>query len=217
MSRIEAVLFDLDGTLVDSIPAWLRANVQVLSHFGYSITPGRFYDEFYRRGLHHAGILEQCGLHLERAKDFYENRNDVFVDLLRTDVTWIGSAEKVLRECAKRFPLGIMTGSTQRCVSAIDACWGLKQYFRTIVAYDETGTRMKPDPYGLELLTSALGVTPADCLYVGDQPVDVLAARSIGMRSAILTSSSKGDISAQPDFLVSSLEDLLTIVDTPTL
>lgn len=217
MSRIEAVLFDLDGTLVDSIPAWLRANVQVLSHFGYSITPDRFYDEFYRHGLHHAGILEHCGLPLDQAKDFYARRDDVFVDYLRSDVTWIGDAKNVLSVLSARFPLGILTGSTQRCVSAIDACLGFKQYFRTIVTYDETGLRMKPDPYGLTLLTSAFHVAPVDCLYVGDQPVDVLAARSVGMRSAILARSSKGDISAKADFLLSSLDDLLTIVDTPTL
>lgn len=215
MRKVSAILFDLDGTLVDSIPAWLQANVCSLALLGYSITPERFYDDMYRCGLHHAGILEKCGLPLEQAKNFYAHRNDVFVDLLRTDVTWIGSAEKVLRECSKRFPLGIMTGSTQRCVSAIDECLALKRYFKAIITYDETGSRMKPDPYGLKLLTSALGVTPADCLYVGDQPVDIVAAHSAGMRSCLLVSSSTDCSSSSPDLFLSSLADLLVMIDSP--
>ncbi len=210
---MRTLLFDLDGTLVDSIPLWIDANLQTLKKWKIVMDAQEFLTEFYQQGLHHHGIVEKCGLSTEMADEFYEERNALFEKLLREKVEWMGTAGKVLKACAKRMPLGLMTGATRECIDAMDQRLHLSILFRAIVTYDDTGLRMKPNPYGLLLLTEKLGVDPEECMYVGDQTVDVQAARAIGMKSCLIPTSSTPEGAAEmADHVLGSMEELRNIL-----
>lgn len=187
---VKALLFDLDGTLVDSIPLWIRANLHTLEDWNVPMDAQTFLTKIYQQGFHHHGILEQCSVVTERAGQFYEERNAYFATLLPQKIEWLGGAGKVLQECAAQVPLGLMTGTTRQCIEAMDGRLHLSDIFREIVTYDDTGLKMKPDPYGLMLLTAKLSLDPASCVYIGDQPVDMQAARAAGMKSCLIPTKS---------------------------
>jgi len=208
--EIEALLFDLDGTLIDSIPIWIDANVRMLREFGYAMDSETFLRDYYQKGLHFKGILEKCGLDLSLGDAFYPKRDDLYIELLGENVAWIGNAGEVLAKCAAKIPLGLMTGSKRSFIDALEPKLRLSHIFKAIITYDDTGDRMKPDPYGLLLLTKKLGVDPAECLYIGDQTVDPIAARNAGMKSCLIPfrETPKG-AEEEADYVIASLGDLL--------
>ena len=186
MPHPKAILFDLDGTLVDSVPLWIEANLKTLASLGVSMNAQEFLTNFYHEGLHYEGILEKCGASTENAEQFYSDRNNQFAHLLHQKVEWIGKTESTLKLCAAKVPLGMMTGSRRFFVDAMDERLNLSSLFSAIVTRDDTGTKMKPDPYGLLLLAERLGIAPELCTYVGDLDVDMEAAKRAGMSSCLI-------------------------------
>ena len=206
---MKALLFDLDGTLVDSIPLWIAANLEELKKRGVTISTQQFLTDFYHHGLHYHGIVEKCGFPLEQADQYYRDRNARFETFLREKVEWLDDAGTMLKKCAKKLPLGLLTGASRRAIEAMDVRLQLLSLFTVIITYDETGLRMKPDPYGLFLLTEKLKVNPHDCAYVGDQYVDVQAARAAGMQSWLIpTENTPPNAAAEADLVLQSIADM---------
>jgi N-acetyl-D-muramate 6-phosphate phosphatase len=211
---MQALLFDLDGTLVDSVPLWIEANLRALRARDVVMDEQTFLTTIYQHGMHYHGILEQCGVSTEGADQFYQERNDLFDMLLRQKAQWIGDAETALQECAKQVPLGLMTGSARRFIDAMDSRLHLSKLFRALVTYDDTGVKMKPDPYGLLLLAETIGIDPTDCVYVGDQLVDVQGARAAGMKSCLIPSTytPKGT-EHEADIVLHNIGEIISLLD----
>lgn len=211
----KAILFDLDGTLVDSVPLWIEANIHTLKSFGVTMEPENFLKEIYHAGLHYRGILEHCGIDTKHAERFYSDRNDLFAELLRKNVRWIGDAERTLRQCAALAPLGMLTAAKLRFIEAMDERLTLSSLFSAIITADDTMQHMKPDPYGLLLLTERLKVAPEHCIYVGDQGVDVEAAKKAGMLCCLLNRVETPQ-GAEKDatMVIDKIEDLLPLLNT---
>src|SRR3989344_4715325 len=209
---MKALLFDLDGTLVDTIPTWIEANIRILKEFGIQMDQKVFLQEYYQKGLHFKGILEKCGLDLSLGDTFYPKRDDLHIELLGKNVEWIGSAGDVLRKCAEKMPLGLMTGSKKSFIDALEPKLKLSRLFKSIVTYDDTGDRMKPDPYGLLLLAEKLNVDPTSCMYIGDQDVDVKAAKAAGMQSCIIpTNETPKGTANEADLVLEDISNLLRV------
>ena len=206
---MQALLFDLDGTLVDSIPLWIAANLQTLKGRGVEMTEQKFLTDFYQLGYHYHGILEKCGLAGENGQKFYQERNKLFEQLLQKKVEWLGEAGAVLKQCGKKVPLGLLTGAKRRAIEAMDVRLHFSNLFTEIITYDDTGDRMKPDPYGLLLLTERLTVDPRECVYVGDQYVDVQAAHSANMKCWLIpTNNTPTQTLAEADVILKSISDI---------
>ena len=213
MPQFQAILFDLDGTLVDSIPFWIEANLRALEPLNVRMDADAFLKNFYHAGLHYEGILEKCAVSTEQNERFYRDRDDRFDDLLRKKVEWIGKAEKTLQHCKAHALLGMMTGSKRRFINAMDARLHLSSLFTAIVTRDDTGIKMKPDPYGLLLLAKQIGIAPQDCLYVGDQHVDVQAAKNAKMSVCLLERTETPEGAAKgADFVIRKIEGLVGVV-----
>lgn len=91
---------------------------------------------------------------------------------------------------------------------------GLDEYFELIVVSDIEGVR-KPDPRILEIACERLGVTSADCLYIGDHPYDVLCAHKFGMKAMWLAppeAELPDDAMGPADYRVSCYEEILEVL-----
>lgn len=213
MPQPKAILFDLDGTLVDSVPLWIEADLRALEVLNVFLDSDTFLKDFYHHGLHYEGILEKCGIDAEHGKEFYKDRDNRFADLLSEKVEWTGAAEKVLQRCAAKVPLGVMTGSRRRFIDSMDKKLKLSALFTAFVTRDDTGQKMKPDPYGLLLLAERLSVAPKDCLYVGDQAVDVQGAKKAQMSVCLLkTKETPAGAGKGADSVINQIENLLQIL-----
>lgn len=185
--QYEAVLFDLDGTLVNTIPLWQRAYLQTLADEGVTMSLEEFMEKVYVGNTHFNAIFAEFGLPETEWERIRQDRDNRYCDLLENEAHWMTGATEMLQKVRNNFPIGMMTGSWKIYVDALDKNLGIYDKFAASVTCDDTqGGRSKPHPYGLELLAEMMQVDPKKCLYIGDQLFDIEAANAAGMTSCLI-------------------------------
>lgn len=184
---LQALIFDLDGTLIDSTPAYAAAAHQAFQEFSLPYTEA----EFHRLAI---GVplkiwLQEKGVDEQIIPKIAARRDALVLDALKTETKWREGAREALERLSKNFPLAIVTGAWTNSVAAIDERLGLKRFTSVIVDGDAVKPRFKPDPYGLHLAADQLRVEPRAAAYIGDQLFDMLAARNAGMQSILIPGS----------------------------
>jgi HAD superfamily hydrolase (TIGR01509 family) len=174
-----ALLFDLDGTLIDTISLYKQAVMQALKEINIKTTHEEFY-EWYTTPIHLTEILARHGLTEKDVPSVRARRDEIYIDLLRTKSQWIPGAQELMKSLPS-VPLGLVTTSWMTYVNAIDEHLDIKKNFSAIVTVDDTGNLSKPHPHPLLLAADRLGVNPTECLYIGDQLFDIKAAHAAGM------------------------------------
>jgi phosphoglycolate phosphatase len=181
-----AVLFDLDGTLVDSAPDLAGALNELLIERGREPVPlalARPHTSSGARGMIGAGF----GIDGEHAD--YPVLKDRFLDLYsqrlaRDSYLFEGVSELLDRLDAEAIPWGIVTNKVARFTDPLVRALGLSPRTPVVVSGDTT-PHAKPHPAPLLHAAGQLGWNPADCVYVGDDLRDVQAAQAAGMRSVV--------------------------------
>lgn len=178
-----ALILDLDGTLVDSIPCWIEAYRESLARFGHDMDHDEFVSSIYQQNDPLARVLARLELDVgERA--FRDVRDARYVALLGERLAWLPGAESFLAAAPR--PVGIVTNSWRIYVDAIDRCLGLHERVDTVVVLEDAGDRPKPHGFPLRLAAERMAVAPAQSVYVGDQAHDMAAARHAGMEAWLL-------------------------------
>lgn len=180
------IVFDLDGTLVDSHRDIANAVNALVEELGGHRLPdaaivgmvGEGAALLVRRALAAAGIDPATAGALDRFLALYDVR------LLEHTAPYDGTVE-VLARLDGHAPMSVLTNKPQRPTELILEGLGLRRHFRDVVGGDTLFGR-KPDPAGLLHLAAAAGVTPERTLMVGDSPVDLQAARNAGTRICLV-------------------------------
>jgi pyrophosphatase PpaX len=207
--RFETVLFDLDGTLIDSGEAILAS----FRHATETVLGRAYPDEVLMANVGGHGIHAQMRL-------FDEARVDELVQVYREhnlaryhEVRAFDGIERVLQRLHdERRTLGVVTVKSRPTVDVTFEVLPLRPYFRAIVTGDDTD-RHKPAPDPLLLALEQLGAAASTAVYVGDSPFDVQAAKAAGMPAFAVA---WGRIhprerleAEQPDLIVETPEELL--------
>lgn len=185
MSSHKAILFDLDGTLVDTISLYEQAFIKVLAAQGYEVSLETFRD-WYMRGVHLREIAQILGFPEEDIPQMRLERDAIYHELLGTQTAWIAGAEEALRKAKEIGPVGIVTGSWLSYLEAMRPKTDIFTHAKAIITADDMHMFMKPHPHGLLVCADRLGVDPAACVYIGDQKFDVEAANAAGMTSVLV-------------------------------
>jgi phosphoglycolate phosphatase len=179
---IGLVVFDLDGTLVDSHRDLAEATNALLTELGAAplahevVTSmvGEGAAVLVRRALERAGLDPGTPNALERFLVHYDAR------LLETTRPYPGMLE-TLTALRPGYRLAVLTNKPGRPTLRILQGLGMEKLFSDVTGGDSPHGR-KPDPAGLLDLVARAGVTPAETLLVGDSPVDLATARRAGTR-----------------------------------
>ncbi|MFO8132368.1 MAG: HAD family hydrolase [Thermoplasmatota archaeon] len=168
----DAVLFDMDGVLVDSFHAWLRALNAALRRFdhepiGEETFRSTYWGHDLYENLRRLGIDDQVGT-------FCLTVFDDYVD----DITIFSGARGTL-QMLDGYPTALVTNTPRRCVDSILTHFDIDIFFDAIVTPDDV-EHGKPDPEMLLEACFRLGVEPADAVFVGDTDSDVTAGRAAG-------------------------------------
>jgi HAD superfamily hydrolase (TIGR01549 family) len=184
---VKAVIFDVDGTLADSWRLGYDATVVVLKNNNVPEITEEIYHECTRyatpeRLARHAGRVpgdtdfEQVG---QTLGDQFDN---LYVGLVTTTTAgFYDGIAKLLEGIPEDVKIGALTNACVRYAEAVlEVNGGVGSRFGSIRGADNVPTP-KPAPDGLFVVCNDLGVDPKDCVYIGDSPSDIFAAKNAGM------------------------------------
>ncbi len=184
MPSEKAVIFDLDGVLIDSEELHYAAYQRVLAQFGVNV--GR---EEYARHWIAAGHGPEYAIAAYRlpvtADQLRDLKNPVYHELLRNHVQLMPGAVEALERLARAYPLALATNSNAVDVGFVVDRFGLRRFFRAIVTREQYA-RPKPDPDAFLAAAAAIGVPPHRCAVVEDAYKGVLAAHRAGMPCVVV-------------------------------
>lgn len=211
--RFDAVVFDLDGTLVDSAPDLTRALNCLLDEIGRPALPltavlgmiGDGVAKLVERGLAATGGPPQ----VPSSAALVERFRALYLDRLADETRPYPGVCEALASLAKDgYALGVCTNKPMAATEALLAALDLSRWFVAVSGGD--GPQRKPDPAPLLALLERLGASPARSVMVGDGVNDVVAARAAGM-TAVLVSYGYARVPAPElgaDRIVDSLAEL---------
>jgi HAD superfamily hydrolase (TIGR01509 family) len=176
----DALLFDCDGTLADTMPAHYRAWLCVTEHHGLTFDEDRFYSMGGRpTGDIIATLAREAGLEIDIAAAA-EMKEMAFLEQVEC-VAPIDPVIEVIYRCRGRVPMAVVTGGYRHVCRRILAQLGIADCFDLIVASEDTA-RHKPDPDPYLEAARQLGAVPARCVVWEDSDLGIEAARRAGMQ-----------------------------------
>lgn len=177
---VDAILFDCDGTLADTMPAHYRAWLEITRAHGLAFDEDRFYSLGGRptRDII-ATLAGEAGVAVD-VEHAARRKEQAFLDQLAR-IEAIGPVVDVVRRLRGRVPMAVVTGGYQEVCRRVLDHIGLRDAFDTIVASEDT-PRHKPEPDPFLEAARRLGARPERCVVWEDSDLGLEAARRGGMQ-----------------------------------
>ena len=185
MSRLgdTAVIFDLDGTLVDSEPNYYEAGRRTLAEHGVADFTWAEHERYVGVSTQETAALWKREYALAAsAEELLADTDRRYLELARTATRAYPQMRKFVELLATEgVPMAVASGSSPEAIEAILAGTGLNAYLRTVVSAEEV-PRGKPAPDVFLEAARRLGAAPADCVVLEDAVPGAAAAHAAGMR-----------------------------------
>ncbi|MCR8847818.1 pyrophosphatase PpaX [Rossellomorea sp. SC111] len=216
MSRITTILFDLDGTLINTNDLIISSFLHTLNHY----YPGQYKEEDVHPFM--GPPLEESfgGLDPDKMEEMcahYRAYNHEHHDALVTEFEGVYETVKTLYD--NGYKLAIVSTKVRDVVLKGLDLMNLRPFFDVIITLDEV-ENAKPHPEPIEKALVLLGSSPSEAIMIGDNHHDILAGKNAGVLSAGVAWSAKGRehlAHYEPDFMLENMKDLLAIVGAPTV
>ncbi|GGO82878.1 HAD family hydrolase [Wenjunlia tyrosinilytica] len=217
-SGLQAVLLDMDGTLVDTEGFWWDAEVEIFAELGHELLPE------YREHVV-GGPMTRVGAYLIRetgARITYPELsvllNERFVELIGRDLPLMPGAGRLLAElAAHEVPTALVSASHRRIIDIVLRTIGPEHFAFSVAGDEVANTKPHPDPY--LLAASRLGAHPSRCVVVEDTPTGVASAEAAGCRvlavpsvALIEPASGRTVVPSLEEVDLAFLRDLVTVV-----
>jgi phosphoglycolate phosphatase/pyrophosphatase PpaX len=201
ISGIKAILFDLDGTLLDSFPVHYEVYKIMFARLGIKINKEKFLStyspDWYKTYEAMELPKEKWGL----ANSYWLEEAEKHSPELFPDVS------KILFTLSEHFTLGLVTsGSRNRVTNDLERT-GINHLFNTIVTGDDV-QNPKPSPEGLNMALSNLKVKAKETMYIGDTTIDYEMAKASRVFFIGVNSEFKSLSPDHPDYSIHSITDL---------
>lgn len=208
-SSVRVLIFDLDGTLIDSKLDLANSINAMLQHMGraqlsnekiYSLV-GNGAPVLVRRALGEGATDPEADQGLSFFLSYYRTH------MLDNTVTYPGVREAL--KLLENHPMAVLTNKPVRFSQAIIDGLGLGRYFRFVYG-GNSFEKKKPNPMGVEILLCELTATPGEAMMVGDSEVDVQTARNAGIWACGVSYGlgTEGLRVHPPDIMLDSLTEL---------
>ncbi len=203
-----AVIFDVDGVLVDSYDAHLQSWVLMGREHGLEITEEEFASTFGQTSREIIKRFWGSDLDAAACEALDARKEAIYRDLIRADFPAMDGASALIDAlAADGFLLAVGSSGPPENIELTLDLLGRRDRFRAMVTGRDV-TRGKPDPQVFELAAGRLALTAARCIVVEDAPVGITAARAAGMASVALVGTAPAERLAAADLVVRSLREL---------
>lgn len=202
-----AIIWDMDGVLVDTAPYHYRAWRRLCQERGRDLSEQEFYRSF---GERNDGIVPRLfgDMLPEEVTSLAERKEEYYRQEVRGNVRPNSGSLSLLRILRQKgFPMAIASSAPLENIELILDALGIKGDFQCIVSGRDVKAG-KPDPACFVLAAERLGLRPEDCLVIEDAPGGVRAAKRAGMKCIALTSSHPASHLQEADLIVDDLGKL---------
>ncbi|SDH20746.1 pyrophosphatase PpaX [Alteribacillus persepolensis] len=212
---INTVLFDFDGTLVNTNELIIASYQHALE--GYVPHPYSREDIISYIGLPLSDSFKQIAP--EQAEELmkrYQKHNFAHHDELIEE--YEGVLDTVKRLYEEGYKLGVVTTKRRQSTEKGLQASGLSRYFSSVVTFNDV-EHVKPDPEPIVKAMNELQSQPQECVMVGDSQYDILAGKNAGVQTAGVAWTIKGEdylASYEPDVMLKKMPDLLTYLGEQT-
>jgi pyrophosphatase PpaX len=210
--RARALLFDLDGTLIDTVALILSS----FRHATNEVLGSPLPDEILMRNVGVPLAIQMQEFAPEHADELlrvYREHNSMIHDEM---VAEYPGTHATLEELARRgYPMGVVTSKGTAMARRGLGAFGLDRFFEVVVTSDDVEI-YKPDPYPLLHAAELIGVPADECLYLGDSPHDMSAAIAAGLVSVAALWGAFGAeavLGPGPEFALEAIAELPALLD----
>ena len=208
---VKAVLFDMDGVLIDSEPIHTRVKRDTLIHFGldaeidFSAYMGRTSRVLF------TDAIERAGRHELEPSMLADYKHERYLDILKNDnaIQPIeGARELLLRLSEERIPMALASSSARQVIEAVLEKFDFHRFFSSVLSGADLPAS-KPDPAVYRISAERLGKNPSECGVLEDASSGIAAAKAAGMRCIAFKNpnSGKQDLSGA-DWIVNHLSEI---------
>ncbi|MFD6439592.1 pyrophosphatase PpaX [Peribacillus sp. NPDC060186] len=211
-SNITTLLFDLDGTLINTIELIIDSFTKTLDHY----FPEQFKREDIIPFIGPTLVDTFSSIDSERVDEmiaFYREHNWKNHDLLVTQYEGVFETIQTLKQSG--YKLAVVTTKKRDVVEKGLRLSKLDQFFEVVVTLDDV-EKAKPDPEPLVKALKQLGSAPEEAIMVGDSYHDILGGKNTGTKTAGVAWSIRGREfleSYHPDYMLEQMADLLNIIE----
>lgn len=212
MSQINTVLFDLDGTLIDTNELIISSFLHTLGHY----YPGQYTREDVLPFMGPTLTESFNSVDPEKSSemlDMYRSYNKEQHDVLVKEFDGVYETVRTLKESG--YKLGIVTTKMLDVVEKGLRLTKLDEFFEVVVALDHV-ERPKPDAEPILRALELLDSEPETAIMIGDNHHDILGGRNAGVKTAGVAWSSKGRehlLQFHPDYMLERMPDLIDILE----
>ncbi|WP_457596276.1 HAD family hydrolase [Hydrogenimonas sp.] len=178
------VLFDLDGTLIDSTEAIVESFAYAFESFGRQAPDPDAVAALVGEPL--GAMFPKLGGEAERVEAYVEAYKRRYREIFLEKTVLLPHAEEALERAARFARLGVVTTKTGSYSIRLLEHLGLMSFFETLVGSEDV-TRHKPHPEPVFEALRRMGASPREAWMVGDTPMDMEAAKAAGARAAAVT------------------------------
>ncbi len=184
-----AVIFDMDGVIIDSEPRHERAFLDVFEQMGYGQTHGIQFEHYLGRS-DRAVWLDFIAKHnpkwtLDELTAWKQNH---LIEIIRREQPIFDGLPELVAKLAPRYRLAVASGSLHPVIDEVLAMKALRRFFPVVVSVQDVA-HGKPAPDVFLRAAELLGVAPAACCVIEDSAAGVTAARAAGMTAIAITNT----------------------------
>ena len=183
---LKAIIFDIDGVLLNSFEANLKFFQTLLLFAGYKPPTSETFRKMFHMPMDQVIkklIAPADENEVQRIWLMGKNRAVPYPSEL---ITVTDSCEKTLKILAKKYTLAIVTSRIKVGVFSLPQLANLENLFQTAVCFEDT-EKHKPEPEPLLLACERLQIRPSEAIYIGDAQTDMDAAKAAGMKAIAFT------------------------------
>ncbi len=208
LNRFQAVIFDMDGVIVDSEPRHQQAFREVFEEMGYGDRHGMVFDDYLGKSdlvLWQDFIAKHQPKH--SLQELLDWRQDRFIEIIQREAPIFPGIPELITALRARVPLAVASGSLHPVIDAVLGLQNLRQHFQTIVSSSDV-EHGKPKPDIFLRAADDMNVKPGAVCVIEDSEAGIEAGIQAGMHVIAITNSLPKERLTQAHHIVDTYQEI---------
>ncbi|MEK6981549.1 MAG: HAD family phosphatase [Candidatus Micrarchaeota archaeon] len=210
---VKAIIFDMDGVLIDSQDLHFKAEIQTVKQFGHKITKKELIEYLgWNERAFWTEIIKKYNINTT-VEELQRIERPIYEEILQKNLKEDKKLQKLLKNLkTKNLKLAVASSSPRRWIKMVLVGLKIEEFFDIIVAGDEI-KNSKPNPEIFLRAAKKLEIAPQECIVIEDAPAGIKGANKAGMKSiALITKINKNLDLSEAKFKIEKLEEIEKIL-----